>query len=388
MMKNAGTAWLSGLAIGTMLGLTGCDGFFQKPGSTTTTGAGTGTGNYVYVVNQGTDTVSGFSVGSSVLTSLTNSPYTLATNLVPTSVTVTRQNGFVYVGGNGEIEGFAIGSDGSLTTAAVATTSLAGNVASLAASPTGDWLLVLSLSQNGLTPQATVYGINTATGALTLNGTINLAGSGIATVVPKSIRFAPNGLLAAAALGSAGDALFTFTNATGSLVQTTQQIAPIAVSDNALTFDSTSGYLFVGSTAATGGASVVTAYSVTAQGFAAQTDQRPSGDSPASLEMSSTGTYLYSGNRSGGNISGYSFANGKLTALPNSPYPASPGTDGLVRDNTGSYLIGVSGGSGTAKYYDVTLFGANPFAAGQVDALGQTTNLSSSSNSVAVAATH
>jgi 6-phosphogluconolactonase len=381
------------VALGALGWLTGCAGFFSDPNTTTATGSTTG--DYVYVVNQETDTVAGFAITTGTLTALSTATNSLTTGLSPTSAVVTRQNSIVYIGGNGAIQAFSIGSSGVLAALSGGGITTSGVVESMATSPDGQWLLALSApSTTSQGAQISVYGINTSTGLLTLAQSLSITfptTQSIGTVVPKALRISPSGAYVAAALGTAGDALFSFTTSTGLLAQTANR-APATttssvgfLSDNTLTFDSTNDMLFIGTTGASTGQSYITALPISGAGVLASTGQTiPSGDSPISLEMDSTGAYLYSANHASANISGYTFSSATLAAMSSSPFATSSGINALVRDKSGDYIVAVSG-SGSS---DVTLYGFDAYTTGRLDAILGVVSGTDPADSVAAAATH
>ena len=370
--------------------LTGCAGFFDTPATTTTSSSGSTSGDYVYVVNQATDTLTGFAVGSGVLTA--TSTYTLASGLTPNAVAVSIPNTFVYVAGLGSIECLAIGSGGVLTACTGGNITTVADFVSLDVSPDGKWLV--AIDNNLLTPTLYVFSINTATGALSETTTLayNVAANS-GTVTPRQIRISPNGGFLVVALGAGGDAIFTFNTTTGA--PTEAATLPLATaSDNAVAFDATSSYVFVARGPATSSSSGlgVVSFSLANTGALTQVGSvAASGNSPYGLLLDSTGGFLYAANRGDGSISGYSLANGVLTGLAGSPYASGLATTALVRDNSGKYVVAVSPG-GTA---DVTLYSIGSTLASGVATLTGNLNVAATaasgtdpSGSVAVAATH
>ena len=370
--------------------LTGCAGFFDTPATTTTSSSSSTLGDYVYVVNQTTDTLTGFAVGSGALTAI--STYTLASGLAPNAVAVTIPNTFVYVAGLGSIQCLAIGASGALTACTGGSITTVADFVSLDVSPDGQWLV--AIDDNLLTPTLYVFSINTATGALseTTAQTYGVAANS-GTVTPRQIRISPNGGFLMVALGAGGDAIFTFNTTTG--VPTEVATLPLATaSDNAVAFDATSSYVFVARGPATSGSSGLGVVSFRLASTGALTpvgSVAASGNSPYGLLLDSTGAFLYAANRGDGTISGYSLASGVLTGLASSPYASGLATTALARDNSGKYVVAVSPG-GTA---DVTLYSVGSTLASGVTTLTGNLNVAATaasgtdpSGSVAVAATH
>jgi Uncharacterized conserved protein len=185
--------------------LTGCDGFFPPvvpvpPGST---------GNYVYVANAtgttasgsnaATGTVTGFAVGTATLTAVPSSPLVLG--YIPVAMAVTRNNKFLYVATQGNINAYTINSDGSLSASSSGTGVAIVNVVSMDVSPDGQWLV--ALDGNTLQAQVDVFQINTTTGALAAvsNGTLAIPN---AVINPRMVKISPNGAYIFAALGTEG----------------------------------------------------------------------------------------------------------------------------------------------------------------------------------------
>ena len=364
----------------------GCAGFFpDKTTSSTTTAA---TGNYVYVVNQTANTISQFSLASSALTAITGSPLSLSSvlaSLSASSIVVTRANSYVYVGGQGGIACFAIASSGALTATAACNLTSTGDFVSLDTSPDGKWLVGLDSVNHSIN----IYGINASTGVLALNGTAiayPLAMGGNPSIA-QAIRVAPTGTFVAAALGTAGDVIYPFTTSTG-VLSSGQQIQFTApgtnTSDNALTFDATAAYLYIGRLISGTGNSKIATYSISTTGVPIAAQTAVTGDAPFSVLIDSTGKYLYTANRGSANVSGYSVSSGVLTALSGSPYASGLGASALVEDNSNKYLISAAlNGSN-----DYTLYTFDALTAGKLDAIAVGASGSDPAGSIAAATTH
>ncbi len=365
------------LALGMAALLTGC-GFFPPITSSTSTAANGA--DYVYVVNQATDTLSGFVVGSAALTSIGS--VALTAGLVPASIAVSRANTYVYVGGNGAIACYAIGSGGVLTAVSGGGATATANFVSLDTSPDGQWLLGLDSTTLGIY----VYKINTSTGGLTLNSTTVYGLPGAGAVAQRAIRISPNAAYVAVALGPGGDVVFPFTTSTGLLGSGNNLAVAAAYSDNALTFDATSGYLLIArGVTASGTASGIATYSVTTTaGLNAVQTLAPSGNGPFSLLLDSTGTYVYAANRGDSTISGYTLVSGNLTALASLPYSSGSAVSALAADNSGKYIIAAASGGSS----DVTLYGFDAVTPGKLNAVAVSASGTDPADSVALAATH
>ena len=372
-----GVRWM---ALGTASLLNGCGGgFFVDTKSTTTTGSSSA--DYVYVVNQTTDTLSEFVVGSGTLTTVSGSPISLVAGLAPASVAVSLPNTYVFVGGNGAISSYAIGTGGALTIVNGGSASATANFISLETSPDGQWLLGL----DSLTQSVYVFKINTSTGALTLNSTATYTAPGSGTSAQKSIRMSPNAAFVAAALGPGGDVLFTFNTATGVLTQTAGVQLLAGFQDNSVVFDANSAYLFVARYGGTSGSGGVSSYGVSSAGLlTSKQTLAAGGNAPYGLLLDATGAYLYAANRGDGTISGFTVTSGNLTALASSPFPAGAFPIALAEDNSKKYVIGVAAGGSS----DVSLYAFDALTNGKLDAVGVIASGTEPAGSVAVAATH
>ncbi len=362
-----------------LLLVTGCGAFFVS--NSTTTSTTSSTGDYVYVVNQATDTLSGYVVGSGVLTVTTGSPYALTAGLTPQSVAVSRPNTFVYVGGSGAISCYSIGTAGALTLVNATAASASARFVSLDTSPDGKWLLAL----DSLADTVYTYSINTSNGTLTAIQTVALTGGGAGTILPTKIRISPNAAYVIAALGTGGDAVFTFNTSTGFVTQTATLAVASGASDNAVTFDSNSAYVYIARGNTVAGTSGVSSYSVGSGGALTPVQSVIlSGNAPYSVLLDLTGAYLYTANRADATVSGYTVSSGTLTAIPGSPFAAGTTATALARDNSGKYVIAASFGGSS----DLTLYSFDALALGKLDALAVYTSGTDPAGSIALATTH
>ena len=367
--------------IGAALLLTGCNGFFVDPNTTTTT-TGSSTADYAYVVNTN-GTVSEFVVGSSVLTAISGSPFTPGSPLsTASSIVVNPANAFVFVGGDGGVLSYSIGSTGALTQVSSGGVTEIGNFISMVISPNGQWLLALDNINNVVW----VFAVNTSTGVLTASGSTTQLSVAAVTAPARQMAISPNGGLVAVAIGAGGDDVFTFNETTGVLTSTNAVNKPVTgYSDDSVTFDSTNGYLLIGRGLATGGTtSSILSYAVSSVGVLGAVTTYTPGQDPYSLLIDATGAYVYSANAGSGNISGFSIASGALTTLSSSPFTSQKGVESLAEDINGKYVIAASTG-GTA---DLTLYALDALTTGQLDAVATAANGSGTEGSVAVATTH
>src|SRR5260370_25871354 len=151
----------------------------------------------------------GFAIGTGTLSAANKSP--LATSYKPLSMVVTPNNALLYVGSATGIFVYFINSDGSLTTPSTGSQPAGVFAPALAVSPDGQWLIAL----DGTTQQIDIFKINASTGALTSVTTPATSSITSGTWQPSDVRVSPDGTLIFAALGTAGDVVFTFNTTSG-----------------------------------------------------------------------------------------------------------------------------------------------------------------------------
>jgi 6-phosphogluconolactonase (cycloisomerase 2 family) len=267
---------------------------------------------------------------------------------------VNHANSILFVASSSAIYAYSISSSGSLTALSSGGATGFSNIVSMDVSPDGQWLFVLD--DNSSAPSLDEYSINSSTGALA-NPKVSLFASA-SPVSPQAVKVSPNGAYVFVALGTAGDMVFPLTTSTGALGTALPLTGSATVSDNALTVDPTSTYLYIARSSGTTGS--VVAYSIGTGGALTLVNSYPAGDDPYSVGMNTTGTYLYVANLldSTISISGYSVATngGALTSL-GTAYSGGSGVNGLAADKSGDYVLAInSGGSpGLSMYsYDST----------------------------------
>jgi 6-phosphogluconolactonase (cycloisomerase 2 family) len=279
-----------------------------------------------------------YSIGSSTLTIGTGSPVTLPTGLTSSSagaIAVSRNNSFVYVGGLNYIYCYSIGSSGALTLVTTSSVPVTANIVSMDTSPDGDYLFALDASSQDVYQ----FALNTTTGAL---GTVSAIGYKIAasaTNAPKSIRAGATGTgVVVAALGTAGDAIFTYSSSSGLTWTQTLNTGSTTLADDDVAIDSTGTYLYVARSGYVGTTATneVVSYTLsTATVFATVA----TGTTPGSILLDSTGAYLYTANRGASTISQFSVASGTVTALATASFPSGMVVTSLARDSTGKYVF-------------------------------------------------
>ena len=368
--------------LGATLLFSGCSGFFTNPNTTTPVGT-SNSGDYLYAVNSLADTLSEYVVGSGALTLVSGSPIALTSGLNPTSVTVSRADTFVFVGGADAVEVYSIGTGGALTQVSGAGVVVQNtNFSSLDTSPDGNWLIGL----DSLSDTVRIFGINTSTGVLSIGNALTIGAiNGAGTMTPKDLRISANGDYIAVALGAGGVVTFTFTTSTGVIAEAGTGIYNSAYLYNAVAFDNTSAYLWVAQQGGTAGSSGIGAFTINTSATPTGIGSLAAGgDSPYALLVDSTNSYVYSANRSTGNISGYTQAGGALTPLASSPYLAGILATALAEDNSDKYIIAAAAGGSN----DLTLYSLDAITGGKLDAVATAASGTDPAGTLAIATTH
>ena len=373
--------------LGLAMLLTGCNGFFVDPNTTTTTTAGSTTSDYLYTINSA-NTLSEFVVGTATLTAVSGSPLTLPTGLAASSIAVTRANSFVYVGGAGAIECYSIGSTGALTQVTSGGATETANFISLDTSPDGQWLFALDNVSTTI-PKLYVFGINTSTGALSLDTNPTLITiSGTGTVAARSVHVSSAGSFVGVALGGGGDDVYAFNTTTGVLTLanggTTSPIS--GYTDDDIAFNEAETYGWIARGGPSSGQSQIVPFQIGTGGVINVLNSAiTAGNVPYALRLNSTGAYLYAANRGDSTVSAYTVgATGGLTAISGSPFASGDAVSALAEDNGAAYLIAAAVG-GTP---DLTMYSFDATTAGKLDSSTTANNGTGTAGTIALATTH
>lgn len=353
------TRYLPLLCMTALLAVSSCGGkFFPEPCKTNCNPGNSG--DYIYVANSSTTapSVAGFTIASSALSNLANSPYT--TGLPPNTLAVTPNNSFLYVGSlSGGIYAYTINSNGTITVANNGSPVATGvSPITMKVDPTGKWLIAADLS-----PQAYVFAIDTSTGALTTQGNPIALDAGSTT----NLYITPNGQNVYVSLGTGGVDILTFNSSSGTLTKLNQILHPKS-SNNAdfgLASDPNSKYLFVTET----GINSLRILTINTTGSTALTELSTSpvktGLGPSQVLVTTDGSYVYVTNRTDGTISGFTLtANGSLTPISGSPYATGSAPVDIMEDQSHGY-IAVACAAGNP---DMQVFKIDTTTPGKLDA--------------------
>ena len=383
--KGSVHRWVAAAAAIVVPFFVGCGDFFPPINNGGGGGGGGTTSGRVYVANQAASSIGGFSIGTATLTIVTNTP--VATSYKPLSMVATPNNSLLYVGSAVGIFVYFINSNGSLTTPTNGFQPAGVFAQSLAVSPDGQWLVAL----DGTTQQLDIFQINSSTGALTsvTSPATYSATSGIWQ--PTEVRFSPDGTLIFAALGTAGDVVFTFNTTTG-VVPDSRQYLPTgdkATGDYGLVMSAKTPYLYIARSGTNGGVAV---YNVTSGGVLTAVTGSPfaAGSGTFSVALDSTGTYVYAANRADGTVSGYTIVPAttalglSLTPLTGSPYLSGKGAQAIGIDATNKYLLSVAVGGAP----DMTMYSFDIPVPGKLDPATSVATGVNPAGAVALALTH
>ncbi len=311
--------------------LTGCNNEFFTPVNNTTTAAGSST--YMYVVNVSSTgsggTLSEYSLTSGVAAPLSGSPITLPAT--PTSVVVSPNNLFVYVGTSVGILMYTIGVGGVLTQGNNGTVIYSGPnaVQNLAVDATSSWLIVSYKNSTELDALA----ISPLSG-LTQTGTPVPATLDALTPVQLAISPANNNVFVA--LGSGGTDAIGFTASAASPWGAGTyhiNLAPHSTAANAVAVDPSSTYLFIGEATS----NILRKFAIS--NLSAAQNTYSTGQTPSAILSDPTGQYVYATNYTDNTITGFSLSAGALTTLTDSPFATAKGPIAIAEDSTKSYVV-------------------------------------------------
>ncbi len=355
-----------------LLPLGACAGFFIKPAATNPTDptnptnpvapTPTNTGDYAYVANSsaGITSLSEYNVGAGSLASVG----TINLGYIPVALAVAPTNTFLYVASapgsaNPGIYLYNIATGGALSVANSGTALATDQVASMAVSPDGNWLFTVNSS--GITMNE--YQVTTGTGLLTLKATITLPGTdcllSVATPTSQtcSVAVSPSEEYVVASLGTAGDAVFSYTSAAGITGSNFNTIASgysttNPTGDFSVVLDS-NNFAYIAQT------NSLVVYQINSTITEEGTLGYAAGTTPRSVSLNKSGNTLFTANEGTGTISSFGISgNGALAAVAGSPFTGPANVSALGVDNSGLYLVAVGyDASAGVRLYSVSSTG-------------------------------
>lgn len=363
----------------------GDDGGEGGLGGLGTIGGGEGTTAVVYVTNNGSNTVSGYTINPSTggLGVIPGSPFP---NVSAPSAMVVSSNGFFAYAANSQtnnVAAFRVGTDGALLFGA--STPVGTTPRALAISRDSRFLYVANSGSDSVT----AFSIGTA-GVLTripsTTGNPNPAAAGGSS--PVAVTISPTGRFVYLA-NRADNTVMTFQIETSGLLTQVPPAGPgtnpITVSGTgptALAMSSNGQFLYV----TNGASNNVTAFQVGPSGLLTlvpTTGPNPNpvstgGTTPNGIAVAPNGAYLYIANEEG-NVSAFAIGgNGLLTLVPASgttlnPTPAGTNPAAVTVSQDGQFLYVANRGGNVSAYTIVSGSGTlvpltpllgNPFPAG------------------------
>ena len=218
--------------------------------------------------------------------------------------------------------------------------SSSGKTFGAAISPDGKWLIGLN-GTSGIS-ELDVFSIDTSTGNLTFHNKSSYTVKD-QTVTPKMVKFSPDGRFIYAALGTNGNAVFSFdTSGTATPIQQLG-FTNTTTADNAVAVDSAVKYAYF---ARTGFGTGIVSYPIASDGTltAASALTVAAGSQPLSVVLDTTGKFAYVANGIGATISGFSLANGRATPLNPATDASGATTSWVALDQSGKYLLATAFG--------------------------------------------
>lgn len=371
-----GSRGMAALAVAliAMLSLTGCSGFFTAITTGTTTPGST---TYAYVTNVGTGGTGGtltcYTLTSGVFSAVSGSPITLPAT--PTSVYVAPNDAFLYVATQAGLFLYTIASGGVLTEGNNDTVVYLGPTypKSITIDSTSSWLIIA----NNDSTELDALPLDPTTGIPT---TVTPVSVTLTSATPAQVAISPANNSVAIALGTGGTNIFGFSASSSTPWGTNAKANGIdllksSTTDNAVSFDTTSTYLFIAES--TSNSSADTLRKLTLATLNGEVDY-PTGKGPSGILADASGAYVYVTNETDNTITGFSISAGVLTALTDSPFATAKAPTAIAEDSTKTYVVTVGYGNNP----DMWLYTFDSVTLGTLD-VGTTSTTSSADPSLA-----
>jgi 6-phosphogluconolactonase len=297
------------------------------------------TPKFAYATNQGSKTISEWTINDATgaLTAIAGSP--LADINGPQFIATSPSGAFVYTGNsNNSISEYKVNATtGALTPVSGSPITGFGSVNGMAIDPSSSFLYVLDSAKQ----LVDTYTVNSKNGALSFLSsaatlaqahTITLDPAGVMTVVTNSTTIQV----------TSGGSFPTTTSITASHPPT------------AIVVDQSSQYILAAEAA---GKTVLT-LAFGSNGSLTQLSSAPTGNNPSATLAEPSGKYVYVANSGDGTISCYSLNNstGALSQI-GSAVEAAAGTDSLATSNDGKYLYATDNAAGLVSIFKINTTG-------------------------------
>jgi 6-phosphogluconolactonase len=300
---------------------------------------------FAYAANQGTKTISEWTITDSTgaLSSVSGSPVADANG--PKLVATAPSGAFVYTGNsNNSVSEYSVNATtGVLTLVSGSPITGFGSVNALVVDPTSAYMSVLDSSKN----LVDVYTINEKTGALTFLTSVSTSSGS-----PQILALDPMGI--AGVVGGA-TTIQTWAINSGVLYRAFASVT-LANPAAAVAFDQRTQYVFVTEPKTN---SVVTYNVIAYNGVLSPLSTAATGNNPGAVLAEPSGKYVYVANTGDGTISAYHLnsATGALTQI-GTAVTAAAGTNSLSNSNDGKYLYATNGTAGMISIFKITSTGA------------------------------
>jgi 6-phosphogluconolactonase (cycloisomerase 2 family) len=302
------------------------------------------------VLNQTTNQIVVMSISSGALTTV--DAYT--TPARPLAIAVAPNGNFLYVGTEGGIYLYTIGSGGSLTMGNGGVAISSYPATTMQVDSTNTWLIFAISGSN----QLSAIAINSSTGNLAVAGEAQqYFPGGLPATTPVQLAISPNDSSSCTdcyvfiAMGAGGTEAVHFNPANANPFGTSGTISLLNSNggDNTVAVDPSNRLLYVGESAAVTGTQTggLRAFTIAGNGVTeiSGSPYASQGTGPSSILPSADGNYVYVANQSVSssstdNIASFSVATTALTSIAT----ATAGPTGQIRlaeDSTGSYLLAV-----------------------------------------------
>jgi 6-phosphogluconolactonase (cycloisomerase 2 family) len=338
-VSNDGDNTISGFSVGADGSLTP----FSTP--TFATGSAPGlpaidpSGTHLFVPNSGDNTISVFTIaGTGLLTPVAGSPFSTGVGAGPTMVVVDPTDKFLYVtnGTDNTVSGINIGAGAVLGAAVTGSPFATGNLPfGIAMDAAGAFVVVVNQNDNTLT----YYSLNSTTGALTAGGTVqtrpvpllvNLY-TGIASpvIAPKTVE--------AANSGTSNDiSSYTVNVGTGALTAAATSPTAGVAGNSQVAVSQTGTFFYTASTSAL----KLGAFSVNGSAALTALTGSPAdlgGDTPAGVYADPSGQFVYVGDSTANVI--IDFTNSSGTISTGTPSASLGSVKAIVGDPQGTLIF-------------------------------------------------
>jgi len=356
--------------------LAGCKGFWDVPSGSGSGSGGSGSASGIfYVLNQKTAQIAGFSFaqGSTSLTAVTNSPFSLGT--APIAVAISPNGGFLYVSTPAGIFAYSVNATtGALTIQNNSQAISADAAFAMLVDPSGGWLVE---AVPGVTTVNAIP-LDPTTGVLLSGASEQTVGLPAGAASVQELAITGSGATnpyVFAAIGTTGIGVIPFnSSSSGNPFGAANIIKPKNTTggDTAVAVDVTNPVLYAGETVAVSGTNPggVRMFTIGANSTLTEVSGSPfpSGGGGPSAILPTT-HFVYVANKAvtgsnNGNIAAYGItsvagqATG-LTAVTNGVVSVGLSPLGLAEDSTGTYILAVnSGGSPDLNAFTISTTGA------------------------------